>query len=215
MAIALSTFSLLTISLLFITLVSLSSSLNLQVTGICKDELVSFSDCLPYTAAPPNNSSSSASTDCCHKFSNIIVAGNGFCLCYLVEEPKMLGFPLNTSRILSLSSLCLQRTATSQRILSLQSICLAFEASPPLQSPGPSLQNHSNSSDLATGPATSPTTMGSTLKPAGISPPPPPELYPGGSSQASSATKISSSYHWFLPKNFPPRPIYLQLHSTD
>ncbi|KAK9288915.1 hypothetical protein L1049_017386 [Liquidambar formosana] len=89
----------------------------------CSTGLVAFSICLPYVSAPPNNVSSSASPQCCDLISSAFENGYAFCLCYLIREPLILGFPLNKTRILSLSSFCPLRNASSARSGSLESLC--------------------------------------------------------------------------------------------
>ncbi|KAK7405931.1 hypothetical protein VNO78_07543 [Psophocarpus tetragonolobus] len=69
----------------------------------CTEQLISFSACLPYVAYPPNNLTESASDKCCDGFSS---DRDWACLCYLLHDPLILGFPLNTTRLLSLSSIC-------------------------------------------------------------------------------------------------------------
>ncbi|KAL2349460.1 hypothetical protein Fmac_003460 [Flemingia macrophylla] len=87
----------------------LSVAVSTAVDG-CKEELTSFSACLPYVSYPPNNLTESASENCCTAFSS---AMEPMCLCYLLRDPLILGFPLNSSRLLSLPSLCPSSNATS------------------------------------------------------------------------------------------------------
>ncbi|XP_059628537.1 non-specific lipid transfer protein GPI-anchored 25 [Cornus florida] len=89
----------------------------------CSDEIVSFSPCLPYVSSSPNNSSSSPSIQCCDVFSSAFDTGDADCLCYLSRRPLLLGFPVNSTRLFSLSSLCPPKNAESQTRGSLQSIC--------------------------------------------------------------------------------------------
>lgn len=74
--------------------------------GGCTDELLSFSACLSYVSSPPNNLTDTPSANCCDAFSSAVESGGGLCLCYFVRYPNILGFPLNTARLLSLSSIC-------------------------------------------------------------------------------------------------------------
>ncbi|TKY71144.1 Bifunctional inhibitor/plant lipid transfer protein/seed storage helical domain [Spatholobus suberectus] len=90
----------------------------------CTEELTSFSACLSYVSYPPNNLTESASDKCCNAFSSAV---DSLCLCYLLRDPLILGFPLNTTRLLSLSSLCPSPTSTSFAFL-----CSASPALPPL-----------------------------------------------------------------------------------
>ncbi|CAJ1926152.1 unnamed protein product [Sphenostylis stenocarpa] len=76
----------------------------------CREELISFSACLEYVSYPPNNLTESASERCCEAFSWGV---ESVCLCYVVRDPLILGFPLNTTRLLSLSSLCPSPFSTS------------------------------------------------------------------------------------------------------
>lgn len=76
----------------------------------CREELISFSACLAYVSYPPNNLTESASEKCCKAFSSAVESS---CLCYVIRDPLFLGFPLNTTRLLSLSSLCPSPFSTS------------------------------------------------------------------------------------------------------
>ena len=91
----------------------------------CSDEIVLFSPCLPYVSSPPNNLSNTASDSCCDAFSSALNSSNGVCLCYLVRQPSILGFPLNDTRVLSLSSVCPieEDNNSSIKIGSLESLC--------------------------------------------------------------------------------------------
>ena len=91
----------------------------------CSDEIVLFSPCLPYVSSPPNNLSNTASDSCCDAFSSALNSNNGVCLCYLVRQPSILGFPLNDTRVLSLSSVCPieEDNDSSIKIGSLESLC--------------------------------------------------------------------------------------------
>nr|DAD47905.1 TPA_asm: hypothetical protein HUJ06_017842 [Nelumbo nucifera] len=103
----------------------------------CSNELVALSPCLPYLASPPNNRSSLAFPPCCNAFSAIFSdTSRSACLCYLVRQPSLLGFPLNTTRILSLSFVCPSRNAnqTTANTTSLRFLCEKSESLPPLGS---------------------------------------------------------------------------------
>ncbi|KAG5554666.1 hypothetical protein RHGRI_012278 [Rhododendron griersonianum] len=89
----------------------------------CSAELVAFSPCLPFVASSPNNISSSPSSDCCSVFSSAFDAGAASCLCYLVRRNTFFGFPLNSTRLFSLSSLCPLANAGSNANGSLLSLC--------------------------------------------------------------------------------------------
>lgn len=80
--------------------------------GGCTDYLIWFSPCLPYVSSFPNNLTQNASVKCCDAFSSSF-APNSLCFCYLLRDPQILGFPLNTTRLLSLSSLCLSPPPTT------------------------------------------------------------------------------------------------------
>nr|VDC70762.1 unnamed protein product [Brassica rapa] len=98
----------------------------------CTEELVMFSPCLPYVSAPPNNISDAPDPLCCSAFSTSVHSGAGNCLCYLLRQPMILGFPLDRSRLLSLSQICSDLSSDE----SFESICSPSESPelPPLQS---------------------------------------------------------------------------------
>lgn len=87
--------------------------------GGCTDQLILFSPCLSYVSSPPNNLSETASSRCCGAFSSSF-APNSLCFCYLLRDNHILGFPMNSTRLLSLSSLCLSPPPT---ISSLNFLC--------------------------------------------------------------------------------------------
>ncbi|TXG72088.1 hypothetical protein EZV62_000667 [Acer yangbiense] len=93
----------------------------------CVDELVAFSPCLSYVSAPPNNVTETAASQCCEAVSSVLDSGDGNCLCYLFRQPLIFSFPLNQTRVASLSLVC----NTSR---SLESICSSAPPSlPPLR----------------------------------------------------------------------------------
>ncbi|XP_042944590.1 uncharacterized protein LOC122278463 isoform X2 [Carya illinoinensis] len=91
----------------------------------CTQELVLFSPCLPYISSPPNNLSGTPSDNCCNTLSSSLnSSNNGICLCYLVRESSILGFPVNGTRVLSLPLVCpLTSEDSSNRTGSLESLC--------------------------------------------------------------------------------------------
>lgn len=96
--------------------------------GGCADSVISFSPCLPFISAPPNDLSDEPSSQCCDIFNGAFASGKAECLCYLVRQNTLLGFPLNASKLLSLSDLCLlnndtQASHANNASTSLQSIC--------------------------------------------------------------------------------------------
>ncbi|OMO85645.1 hypothetical protein COLO4_21515 [Corchorus olitorius] len=72
----------------------------------CVEELVAFSPCLPYVSASPNNGTDFVAPECCTAFSSAFETGDGYCFCYIFRQPLIFGFPLNQSRVASLSSFC-------------------------------------------------------------------------------------------------------------
>ncbi|KHN34122.1 hypothetical protein glysoja_038611 [Glycine soja] len=106
----------------------------------CTEELISFSACLPYVSYPPNNLTESASKKC-DTFSEVfrqIRNRMGMPLSSLI-----LGFPLNTTRLHSLSSLC--STSTSFPFLC-SSSSSESSALPPLNSALPTQTEGSSAS---------------------------------------------------------------------
>ncbi|PRQ38582.1 putative bifunctional inhibitor/plant lipid transfer protein/seed storage helical [Rosa chinensis] len=106
---------------LFVTLGAAKSAKE-SPPSACADELVRFSPCLSYVASPPNNLSDLPASKCCDAFSSSGESGRAVCLCYLVQDPPMLGFPVTVARVLSLSSFCRRRNSTAAST-SLQSLC--------------------------------------------------------------------------------------------
>ncbi|WJX54667.1 hypothetical protein P8452_40525 [Trifolium repens] len=111
----------------------------------CTDQLILFSPCLSYVSSPPNNLTETPSTKCCDAFSSSF-APNSLCFCYLLRDDHILGFPLNSTRLLSLSSLCLSPPPTTS---SLNLLCAESPVLPPLGS-ADILRNPVNSSGTGT-----------------------------------------------------------------
>ncbi|KAL1220664.1 Non-specific lipid transfer protein GPI-anchored 25 [Cardamine amara subsp. amara] len=156
-----------------------SSATNLT----CTEELVMFSPCLPYVSAPPNNMSETPNPLCCSVFSSSIHSTVGNCLCYLLRQPMILGFPLVRSRLLSLSQICNDHSSDE----SFESLCSPSE-SPEL----PPLQSIQFTNPFASGNRASPSPQSIGLAPeisrssdqfspetstVSLEPPPPPEKY--------------------------------------
>ncbi|KAJ4969270.1 hypothetical protein NE237_015971 [Protea cynaroides] len=98
-------------------------------TNGCVNELTALSPCLPFVSSPPNNLSSSLPSLCCDVFFSAFNTTGAACYCYLLRQPLLLGFPLNTTRFLSLSSLCSSNNSTT----SLEYLCEVSPTLPPLQ----------------------------------------------------------------------------------
>ncbi|PON80020.1 Bifunctional inhibitor/plant lipid transfer protein/seed storage helical domain containing protein [Parasponia andersonii] len=104
-----------------------------QPEPVCVGELVLFSPCLSFVSSPPNNLSATAPSRCCDAFLSSVNSGDAFCLCYLLRQPRILGFPLNESRILALPVVCSPGNHESAGSGNLEALCSGSEALPPLQ----------------------------------------------------------------------------------
>ncbi|CAN6464858.1 unnamed protein product [Victoria cruziana] len=71
----------------------------------CAEMLVAFSPCLPFVSSSPNNLTSAPPAGCC-KPVNDAFRTDAACLCHLLFDRSLLGFPLNVTRLVALSSLC-------------------------------------------------------------------------------------------------------------
>ncbi|RWR88955.1 protein YLS3 [Cinnamomum micranthum f. kanehirae] len=106
--------------------------------GKCTNVMVALSPCLPYMASAPNNRSSSPSPFCCRPFrasasSRVSGNRNETCLCYLVRNPSLFGFPVDAERIASLVSIChLKSRKTPDAYL--RSLCRGSPTAPAPQS---------------------------------------------------------------------------------
>ncbi|KAF3618759.1 putative vicilin-like antimicrobial peptides 2-2-like [Capsicum annuum] len=102
----------------------------------CADELVAFSPCLPYISEPPNNISDSPPVQCCDNFAAAFGDDTAICLCYLVHNPEILGFPINSVKLLSLTSVCpvTEKQGQGQANFSLESLCSGETMLPPFRS---------------------------------------------------------------------------------
>ncbi|KAL5712555.1 hypothetical protein ACHQM5_014716 [Ranunculus cassubicifolius] len=162
-------------SLLLLTTIFIATTITTTTASQqqpCKDELTGISPCLPYISSPPNNLSFSPSSQCCDLYNSSFINGNASCLCYLLRHDSMLGFPLNNTRISSLTTLCSTTTTTTTTTISvngtgrnhLDLLCQATPVLPPLEaspesnespspSPNPPLESPSPS------PSTSPLSL--------------------------------------------------------
>ncbi|XP_022631275.1 non-specific lipid transfer protein GPI-anchored 2 isoform X1 [Vigna radiata var. radiata] len=111
-------------ALVLVVLVSSAAAAAAAIAEGCREDLIAFSGCLAYVSYPPNNLTESPSEKCCMAFSRAV---ESVCLCYVVGDPLILGFPLNTTRLFSLSSLCPSPFSTS-----FPSLCSNSSALPPL-----------------------------------------------------------------------------------
>ncbi|KAK1315261.1 hypothetical protein QJS10_CPA06g00647 [Acorus calamus] len=71
----------------------------------CGDEILSISPCLSFVvpSEPEINVSSSPTQECCESFSSAFTGDLPSCLCHLIRDPSLLGFPLNITRLSQLS----------------------------------------------------------------------------------------------------------------
>lgn len=100
----------------------------------CSDELVAFSVCLPYISTHPNNQTHLPSSQCCHAIASSVTSQTAICLCYFIQQPLMLGFPLNSTRLMSLAKLCRENDCKNESKFSLKSLCAELPTLPPLRS---------------------------------------------------------------------------------
>lgn len=94
----------------------------------CADELVAFSPCLPYISDPPNNISDTPPVECCDNFVAALIDNTAICLCYLVRNPQILGFPISSVKLLSLTSVCPVEEKEGVGNLSLESLCAGLDS---------------------------------------------------------------------------------------
>ncbi|KAI3752004.1 hypothetical protein L2E82_23103 [Cichorium intybus] len=198
-------------TLVLITTSDVTPPPSSPVPGGCADSVISFSPCLPFISAPPNDLSDEPSSQCCDIFNGAFAAGEAECLCYLVRQNTLLGFPLNTSKMLSLSDLCpvnnnSQGSKANNTNSSLKSICSGSQTLPPLISitrkPRPGSNNARRS------PPSSPTRR----------PPPPPPTSANRSSRPPipkpPKSKGSNNGNHFTPAIvIALMPIYLGFHA--
>lgn len=115
-----------TISLLLLLLILILTAVAELVPlppPSCSDQVLALSPCLPYVSDPPNNVTDSPSSNCCDVVSAAFLAGAADCLCYLIRRPLILGFPLNSTKLYSLPSICPLNSSTNHDVTSLYSIC--------------------------------------------------------------------------------------------
>ncbi|CAI9118420.1 OLC1v1019990C1 [Oldenlandia corymbosa var. corymbosa] len=100
----------------------------------CSDELVVFSNCLSYISSSPNNTTAVPSRHCCHDVASAYLSGTAVCFCYLVQKPNLLGFPVNFTKILSLSTRCPVVDHGTKANFSIKALCSGIHTLPPLSS---------------------------------------------------------------------------------
>nr|CAD1841678.1 unnamed protein product [Ananas comosus var. bracteatus] len=113
----------------------------------CAAEIVGISACLPLVvAAPPITAAANAtaaaaaaaeaapSDACCDAFLRGLVGGGAACLCHLLRDPLLLGFPINASRIASLFSSCGAPNPSDSADSSFSEMCNESQSLPPFRS---------------------------------------------------------------------------------
>lgn len=83
-----------------------ATSVQLPQPDGCSPVLAEFSPCLPYVSASYNNTTETVSSQCCDAVNSAFSSGHGDCLCEPLRQPLLFGFPLNETRLRSLSSVC-------------------------------------------------------------------------------------------------------------
>ncbi|KAJ4769695.1 hypothetical protein LUZ62_053952 [Rhynchospora pubera] len=79
----------------------------------CALSLVALSPCLSYIAGPPHSPQPAPSAVCCATFFQTFLPSGPTCLCYLVQDPLLLGFPIDTARLLALFPSCAPNNTAS------------------------------------------------------------------------------------------------------
>ncbi|CAN4092928.1 unnamed protein product [Withania somnifera] len=108
--------------------------LSSSTTIGCADELVAFSPCLQYICESPNNISGSPPVQCCDNFAAAFDDNTAICLCYFVHNPQLFGFPINYTKLMSLTSVCPVKEKVRQENFSLEFLCSGSTELPPFRS---------------------------------------------------------------------------------
>ncbi|KAK4355580.1 hypothetical protein RND71_024551 [Anisodus tanguticus] len=161
--------------LLFVYLLLLAGAVALPAqpelpsssTG-CVDELVAFSPCLPYISDTPNNISDTPPIQCCDNFAAAFDNNTAICLCYLVHNPQILGFPTNITMLMSLTSVCPVKEKQDVKNLSLESLCSGPTMLPPFRT----ITDHRGSSSGPRSPSLGPSPSRHHDHPSAQEPPP-------------------------------------------
>ncbi|OVA11376.1 Bifunctional inhibitor/plant lipid transfer protein/seed storage helical domain [Macleaya cordata] len=74
--------------------------------GCSADLIRRVSACLSSISSRPYNLPSGLASPCCTLFTSAFHTGSATCLCRLFRQPSLVGFPLNTTHGLSISSVC-------------------------------------------------------------------------------------------------------------
>ncbi|PWA73277.1 Bifunctional inhibitor/plant lipid transfer protein/seed storage helical domain-containing protein [Artemisia annua] len=172
--------------------------------GGCADSVISFSPCLPYISAPPNDLSDEPSSQCCDVFNGSFDSGDADCLCYLVRQTSILGFPLNATKLLSLSDLCFVNDSTARGNNTLDSICSGSPTLPPLIDPTKKPRSGSNAP-----PHSPPPQPLHPIPPSTTTKPSPANDASRQNTTKPSASKKSSGNHLTLANAIALMPIYL------
>ncbi|XP_026422015.1 uncharacterized protein LOC113318106 isoform X2 [Papaver somniferum] len=90
----------------------------------CSNELTELAVCLPYISSPPNNLTDEVPSSCCDRYISSYGTGYVTCLCHLVREPCLLGFPVDITRMFALSTVC--HSAIPVDGISLEVLCEAI-----------------------------------------------------------------------------------------
>lgn len=91
-------------------------------SATCSDELVTFSSCLPYIAVFPHNLTDFPPPQCCDDFSTAFGSDSAVCLCYFALQQKSNEFPINSTKLLSLASVCPLKSQNSKAKITLETL---------------------------------------------------------------------------------------------
>ncbi|KAF3323455.1 putative lipid transfer [Carex littledalei] len=111
----------------------------------CALALTAISPCFPYIKTRNSGPASAPSAVCCKIFIKAVRAGRARCVCYLLWDPLLLDFPVDTNRLVSLFSSCGASVSVSASSW-IHDTCGEMGTLPPLNTVAPASTRAFNSS---------------------------------------------------------------------
>ncbi|KAL8481701.1 hypothetical protein ACS0TY_028009 [Phlomoides rotata] len=100
-----------------------SAAANSSAMLTCSDKLATFSSCLPFIAVFHHNLTDFPAPLCGDEFSAAFGGGSAVCLCDAALQRKIIEFPINSTKLVSLASVCPLKNQSSKAEISLETLC--------------------------------------------------------------------------------------------
>lgn len=97
-------------------------------SAACSDKLVTFSSsCLPFIAVFPHNLTGFPPPQCCEEFSAAVGGDSAVCLLYAALQQRIVEFPIDSTKLLYLASVCPLKDRKPKARISNETLCSGLE----------------------------------------------------------------------------------------